>query len=194
MQEKNCKSHGSHHQHGKVSYLENPARKGELSPEKLLNMIPIKETDHILDFGAGTGYFTIPAAKTVKGNVYALDIDAEMLKIITEKALQENLQNVIAVQADASGISLPAESIDIVIASLVLHEIKPLDQTLAQMKNVLKDDGYLICIELEPKKESLHKAPRITLAGMEQEMKDAGLRIVDKFFPSENLYVLIAQK
>ena len=74
---------------GKMSYLENPARKEELSPEKLLSLIPIKETDTVLDFGAGTGYFTIPAAKAVKGKVYALDLDAEMLEFIKAKALEE---------------------------------------------------------------------------------------------------------
>lgn len=194
MHEKQCKSHGAHHQQGKMSYLENPARKEELSPEKLLSLIPIKETDTVLDFGAGTGYFTIPAAKAVKGKVYALDLDAEMLEFIKAKALEEGAPNIVTVHADGAELPLPAESIDLVIASLVLHEINPLDQTLAQIKTVLKEDGYLICIELKPKGESSHKAPRISLAGMEQEFKDAGLCIVEKIFPSASLYILIAQK
>lgn len=194
MPKKQCKSHGEHHHKGKMSYLENPARKDELSPEKLLGLIPIKATDTVLDFGAGTGYFTIPTAKAVKGNVYALDMDTEMLNIIKMKALQAGTQNIIPVLTDGSEIPLPGESVNLVIASLVLHEIRPLDQTLTQIKNVLKDGGHLICIELEPKSESSHKAPRISSTGMEQEMKDAGFRIVEKVFPSESLYVLIAQK
>lgn len=188
------KKHGEHHHHGKLSYLENPARKDELSPEKLFKLIPLNETDTVLDFGAGSGYFTIPAAKAVTENVYALDMDAEMLGIIETKALDAEIGNIIPVHTDGSGIPLPAESVDLVIASLVLHEIRPLDQTLAQIKKVLKEGGHLICIELEPKQKSTHKAPRISLAGMEQEMKDAGFRIVEKVFPSESLYVLIVQK
>lgn len=51
-----------HHPHGKhskgiLAYLESLERRKEFSPEQLLNMIPIKETDSILDFGAGTGIF-----------------------------------------------------------------------------------------------------------------------------------------
>ncbi|WP_203333520.1 class I SAM-dependent methyltransferase [Planococcus beigongshangi] len=194
MDGKHCGSHSKHGSHGKMSYLENPARKDDLSPEKLLSLIPIKETDAVLDFGAGTGYFTIPAAKAVTGNVYALDMDAEMLDVIKAKALREHVLNIIPVQTDGAEIPLPDESVDLVIASLVLHEIKPLDQTLAQIKNVMKDGGHLICIELEPKEASSHKAPRITLAGMEQEMEDAGFRVVEKLFPSESLYILIARK
>ncbi|MDL4842586.1 class I SAM-dependent methyltransferase [Aquibacillus rhizosphaerae] len=71
--------HGKHNK-GKVSYLEIPERRREFSPEQLLNMIPVKEADNILDFGTATSYFTIPAAKRNKGNVYALDIDTSMLE------------------------------------------------------------------------------------------------------------------
>ncbi|MFC3212451.1 class I SAM-dependent methyltransferase [Planomicrobium okeanokoites] len=194
MHEKHKNSYSKHGSHGKMSYLENPARKNDLSPEKLLSLIPISETDTVLDFGAGTGYFTIPAAKAVTGNVYALDMDAEMLDVIKAKALHAEIENIIPVHTDGSDIPLPDERVDLVIASLVLHEIRPLDQTLTQMKNVLKDSGHLICIELEPKVETSHKAPRISLAGMEQEMEDAGFRVVEKVFPSESLYVLIVQK
>lgn len=187
--------HHSHckHSKGKVSYLESPERKKKFSPEQLLNMIPIKETDNILDFGAGTGYFSIPAAKRIKGNVYTLDIDASMLEIINEKALEEQLTNIVPVHGSMEALPLPDSSIDVVIASLVLHEIQPLGPLLQQMKNVLKKEGYLICLELEPKGNS-EKAPRITLEGMEREMNEAGFQITEKFFPAHSLYMLVAQK
>lgn len=184
--------HGNHSK-GKISYLESPERRKEFSPEELLNMIPVKETDSMLDFGAGTGYFSIPAAKRIKGNVYALDIDATMLEIINKKALEEQLRNIVPVQGSMEALPLPDGSIDIIIASLVLHEIQPLAPLLQQMKNILKKEGYLVCLELEPK-DSSEKAPRITLEGMEREMIEAGFKITEKFFPAESLYMLVAQK
>ena len=189
--------HHSHphckHSKGKVSYLESPERRKEFSPEQLLNMIPLKETDNILDFGAGTGYFSIPAAKRILGNVYALDIDAEMLEIINEKAQKQQLTNIVPVQGSMEALPLPDGSIDMIIASLVLHEIQPLAPLLQQMKNSLKKEGYLICLELEPKGSS-EKAPRMTLEEMEREMKEAGFQVKEKFFPLESLYMLVAQK
>lgn len=186
-----------HHSHGKhskekVSYLESPERRKEFSPEQLLKRIPLKETDTILDFGAGTGYFSIPVAKRIKGKVYALDIDAAMLEIIREKALKEQLTNIVPVQESMEELSLPDGTIDMIIASLVLHEIRPLGPLLQQMRNVLKKEGYLICLELVPK-GSLNKGPRITLEGMELEMEEAGFQIKEKFFPAESLYMLVAQ-
>ncbi|GAE37211.1 class I SAM-dependent methyltransferase [Halalkalibacter akibai] len=185
-------SHGKHSK-GKVSYLESPERRKEFSPEQLLNMIPLKETDNLLDFGAGTGYFSIPAAKRIQGNVYALDIDAAMLEIINEKSMEEQLTNIVPVQGSMEALPLSEGSIDIIIASLVLHEIQPLAPMLQQMKSVLKTEGYLVCLELKPK-ESFEKAPRITLEGMEREMKEAGFQVTEKFFPAESLYMLVAQK
>ncbi|WP_405098038.1 class I SAM-dependent methyltransferase [Oceanobacillus sp. FSL H7-0719] len=184
-------THGKHK--GKVSYLESPERRKEFSPEQLLNMIPLKETDSILDFGAGTGYFSIPVAKRTSGNVYALDIDAAMLEIIKEKALKEQLTNIVPVQERIEELSLPDGTIDMIIASLVLHEIQPLGLLLQQMREILKKEGYLICLELEPKGSS-DKGPRITLEGIEREMKDAGFQVTEKYFPAESLYMLIAQK
>lgn len=187
-----------HHSHdkssnGKVSYLESPERKREFSPEQLLNFIPLKETDSILDFGAGTGYFSIPVAKRTTGKVYALDIDAEMLEIIKEKALKEQLTNIVPVQESIEELSLPDGSIDLIIASLVLHEIQPLGPLLQQMRNVMKKEGYLICLELEPKGNA-DQGPRLTRERMEQAMKDAGFQITEKHFPAESLYMLVAQK
>jgi ubiquinone/menaquinone biosynthesis C-methylase UbiE len=187
-----------HHSHdkssnGKVSYLESPERKREFSPEQLLNFIPLKETDSILDFGAGTGYFSIPVAKRTTGKVYALDIDAEMLEIIKEKALKEQLTNIVPVQESIEELSLPDGSINLIIASLVLHEIQPLGPLLQQMRNVMKKEGYLICLELEPKGNA-DQGPRLTRERMEQAMKDAGFQITEKHFPAESLYMLVAQK
>ncbi|MBM7578119.1 class I SAM-dependent methyltransferase [Jeotgalibacillus terrae] len=184
--------HGKSHER-KVSYLESPERRKEFSPEELLDTIPLRETDHVLDFGAGTGYFTIPAAKRLKGNVYAMDIDPAMIDIIKEKSLNEQIKNIMPVQGGMESLPLSDGAIDVVIASLVLHEIKPLGPLLQQMKKALKNEGYLICLELEPKGTS-DKGPRITLEGMKREMIEAGFNIKKVSFPAESLYLLVAQK
>lgn len=187
-------THGINQHKGKIAYLESLRRKEELSPEKLLGMIPIKKTDHLLDFGAGTGYFSIPAAKMVDGTVYALDIDADMLDIIRSKAEQEHLTNVALIPAEGTELPLPDASINVVIASLVLHEIDPLGPVMDQISRVLEKGGYLVCVELEPKNKPGHGAPRISSAGIEQAISDSGLQMTKKFFPTESLYVVIAQK
>lgn len=194
MKTEPCKSGHAHHPQGKVAFLDDPKRRGDLSPENLISLVAVKETDSILDFGAGTGYFTLPLARKVEGSVYALDTDSSMLELIKSKALQENIFNIVPVLGGTAKLPLPDETIDIVLASLVLHEINPLAKTLSQIKDVLKENGILVCVEFEATGNSSHKAPRISSAEMEQSLMDAGFRISKKIFPTESLYVLIAIK
>lgn len=184
----------THHHGGKIAYLESAARKAELSPELLMDMIPLRKVDHILDFGAGTGYFTLPFAKKVEGTVYALDIDQTMLEMIRSKAEQQHITNIQLIRGGSDSIPLPDASIDVIMASLVLHEVNPLEETLQQFKNVMKKDGHLICIELEPKQTANERAPRITCAKMEEKLVNSGMQIIQKKFLSEFLYILIAKK
>ena len=177
-----------------IAFLDNPEKRGDIPPEQLFSMLPINKTDNILDFGAGTGYLTIPAAKMVDGQVYALDIDSRMLEIINSKAHDEQLTNIQTVLGNTDTIPLPNDSIDIVFASLVLHEVKPLTTILPQINEVLKEGGYFVCVEIEAKEVSIDGPPRIPSPIMVQELLNAGFSITQKLFPSDRIYIIIAQK
>ncbi|MDQ0271709.1 class I SAM-dependent methyltransferase [Cytobacillus purgationiresistens] len=178
----------------KIEFLDNPEKRGDIPPEKLLKMLPIKKADSMLDLGAGTGYITIPAAKMVEGSVYALDIDSNMLEVISSKAKKENMTNVKPIKGSIDDIPLQDNSIDIALASLVLHEVQQLSHSLQQIKQVLKDDGYFVCIEFEKKDHPTDTHPRIASSVMEQEIKNAGLRVIQKLYPTDVIYMIIAKK
>ena len=156
-----------------------------------------KKTDNILDLGAGTGYLTIPAAKMVEGFAYALDIDPRMLKIIDTKAQLEGISNIQLVEGSIEDILLSDDSIDIVLASLVLHETKLLATTLQQIKRVLKEGGQFMCLEYEKTESSLEGPPlhiRVPSSVMEQELENCGFSIVQKVFLKDSLYIITAKK
>lgn len=191
----NCKQ--NHHLSNKINFLDSLERKHTFPPEELLKMIPIKETDSILDLGAGTGYLTIPSSKLVNGIVYALDIDQNMLDIINSKAAKENITNINLVNSDINSIPIPNNSVDIILASLVLHELQPLANTLSKLTPLIKTGGYILCLEYEVQKEyvegpKLHH--RISSIDMEKELKDAKLTIIKKVALTDSVYVIIAQK
>lgn len=147
--EKSSKSDHMNKLTKKVEYLDSSKRRDQFSPESLFELLPIQKNDTILDIGAGTGFLTIPAAKVTNGIVYALDIDPTILQIAESKADQEGLENIQFLQGELRDASLTNYSLDIVLASLVLHEIKPLPETLQRINQVLKVNGYLACVELE---------------------------------------------
>lgn len=181
----------------KINILENADRKDNFPAEDLLKLLPIKRTNHILDLGAGTGYLAIPAAKQIDGIVYALDLDVDILNYLDSKAKKEKLDNINTVEGSFENIPLEDNTIDIALASIALHEVNPLSNTLKQINRVLIEKGYFLCVEFEPIETS--GSPRVHSSVMEQELLNAGFDIIEKIFPSnkvanEALYIIIAQK
>lgn len=182
-----------HKHHNKIAYLDDPQRNGGLTADILLDQLPIKSHYNVLDFGAGTGYFTLPLAQRLDGKILALDHDPVMLERIKEKAQAAAIGNIELLSGELADAALAEQSLDSILASLVLHEIKPLVPVLEHMHRLLKAGGQLVAIELEPKTGG-PKAPRLTSSGLEQQLAQAGFEVVEKFFPTESLYILVARK
>lgn len=180
----------------KIDKLDNPERRRQLPPEKLLATLSIREDDDILDLGAGSGYFALPAARMTNGIVYALDVERKMLDTIQERAEEKGIANIRLVEGELERIPLGDEIVDRAIASYVLHEVDSLDQALKEIYRALKAGGSCLCLEWE-KKEMDQGPPmshRIHSSDMEKAMTEAGFTIASKTFPTDYHYVLIAKK
>ncbi|MDL2310602.1 methyltransferase domain-containing protein [Peptostreptococcaceae bacterium OttesenSCG-928-C18] len=180
----------------KIEFLDSEMRKRIISSEKILSMLQIQENSNILDVGAGSGYLTIPAAKKTTGTVFALDVDNRMLRVIEIKSKNEEISNIELIQGDAGHIPLANDSVDIVIASLILHEVDSISIVLKEISRVLKKGGYFLCLEYE-KEESDVKGPpmhiRIPSACMEQAIDFAGFQMEQKIIGGESIYIIIAK-
>lgn len=180
----------------KIAFLDGIQRRKTLPPEEILKMLSINKSASILDAGAGSGYLTIPAAKLTDGNIYALDMDTRMLDVINAKAEAENITTIQLVQGSIDDIPLPDASVDLALASLILHEVRPLSKVFQQIGRVLKEAGHFLCVEYE-KEESIVEGPpmniRIHSSEMEEELVKAGFSIVQKVFPRESIYIITAK-
>jgi len=97
-----------------------------LKPQVLevLERLGISRGQIVLDFGCGSGTYTIPTAKIVseQGKVYALDKDKKALDELMQKAELAGLKNI--ERMDTSGelrIDLPDESVDVVLLLDIFH-------------------------------------------------------------------------
>ncbi|MBC2286075.1 class I SAM-dependent methyltransferase [Listeria farberi] len=192
-----------HHHHGeagfkrKVAYLDRPERSEVLSPEELLQKVPMEKTASILDLGAGTGFLTIPAAKLVENTVFALDLDTKMLELIEAKAKKAELTNVKTLEASMDDIPLEASSVDVVLASLVLHEAGSLLDVLREVSRVVKPGGYFATIEFDTQGTDLKGPPmeiQISANFLKQELAKWGFEVVKNWQLDEGMYVSIAEK
>jgi ubiquinone/menaquinone biosynthesis C-methylase UbiE len=114
-------------------------------PINILKLLGVDKTVRgVVDFGCGYGTFTIPAAKLIQGNVYAIDIEPEMLKVVKNKAKELNLHNVRIVLRDfvSDGSGLEDCSIDYVMLFNILHGKNPMI-LLKEAYRILKSNGRL---------------------------------------------------
>jgi ubiquinone/menaquinone biosynthesis C-methylase UbiE len=118
------------------------------NPKNILATLGINSAmGDVAEFGCGYGTFTIPAAKIINGNIYALDIEPEMIRITGEEAKKQGLENVKVILRDfmTQGSGLQAESVDYVMLFNILHLENP-DALLAEAKRILKKGGILSII------------------------------------------------
>ncbi len=115
------------------------------NPNKILATLGLdNQINDVAEFGCGYGTFTIPAAKIIKGKIYALDIEPDMIRLTGEEAKKQGLSNVETIQRDfmTDGSGLSDESIDHVMLFNILHLEKPMI-LINEAKRILKSGGKL---------------------------------------------------
>src|SRR3989440_1717381 len=73
--------------HQAADWLERPEREKEENSSQAIAALDLKPGHAVADIGAGTGYYTRRMAQLVgtNGTVYAVDIQQEMLDLLTNK-------------------------------------------------------------------------------------------------------------
>jgi len=115
------------------------------SPSQTLLALGLrKDMSDVAEFGCGYGTFTIPAAKVVKGTVYAFDIESDMIASTKAKAKQQKLANVQLYQRDfvSDGTGLQDACVDYVMLFNILHAENP-GVLLAEASRILCGGGTL---------------------------------------------------
>lgn len=117
---------------------------GFFNPVKILKTLCLnKDVCDVAEFGCGFGTFTIPAAELIRGKIYAIDIEPEMIKIVMKKAIEKKLDNIITSQRDfaTQGTDLDSESVDYVMLFNILHG--EAEKILRESWRILKPNGKI---------------------------------------------------
>ena len=125
---------------------------GFLHPERIMAKLDIRPGMIVADFGAGAGYFAIPAARRVgeNGKVYAIDIQKQAIDNIKSKANLEHLLNVETVWADLEvpgSTKIGSQKCDVVLLFKVLCQQQAHENTLREALRILRPGGLLMLVE-----------------------------------------------
>jgi ubiquinone/menaquinone biosynthesis C-methylase UbiE len=79
----------------------------------------------VADIGAGSGWFSVRAARRVgsTGRVYAVDINPSYLQYIRHRAQKEKLPNIRAILGKSDDPLLPSNSLNAVLLMKTYHEV-----------------------------------------------------------------------
>lgn len=111
----------------------------------ILKELEIDDTiKSLVDFGAGYGTFTIPAAKLVAGEVHSYEIEPELATELLENGKRSELNNLIVHNTDfvESGSGIPDNSISYVMIFNILHAAESME-ILKEAYRILKPGGKL---------------------------------------------------
>jgi predicted methyltransferase len=125
---------------GDLSIFESPGRGERLQISRVMDILGITSGKSVADIGAGSGWFTVRAAKRVGGTglVYAVDINPEAIQYVTQRGTKEKLQNIKTILNKPDDPLLPPNSVDAVLLLKTYHEVAHPIELLRNMRPALR--------------------------------------------------------
>jgi len=120
---------------GDLSVFDSPGRDERLQINRVMDILEITSGKNVADIGAGSGWFTVRAARRVgdHGAVYAVDINPEATSYIDKRAQKEGLHNVKTILSKSDDPQLPTNQMDSVLLLKTYHEV---DKPVALLRNL----------------------------------------------------------
>ncbi len=130
--------------------LENPQRLVELPPSNVVALLELRGDETVVDYGAGTGLYTVPIAQALpNGRVLAVEEHAALLEYLDEKIAAAGLPpaRVVKVQTGTNRVPLPDGEAERVFLLNVLHHIWDEPAALGEIVRLLAPGGRLIVVD-----------------------------------------------
>ena len=119
---------------------------------KVLDAAAMRDSEVLLDVGAGTGSLLLLAKRRYPSSrVIGIEPDARMVQRARDKIERADLE-VELIPAGAEALPLPAASVDLVVSSLVFHHL-PLAakvEAVTEIRRVLKPGGRFLLADFGP--------------------------------------------
>jgi SAM-dependent methyltransferase len=125
---------------GDLSIFDSPGRDQRLQINRVMDILGVAPGKNVADIGAGSGWFTVRAARRVGigGLVYAVDINPEAVRYVENRAQKEQLHNIKTILSKPDDPLLPAASVDSVLLLKTYHEVAEPVVLLANLRAALR--------------------------------------------------------
>jgi len=163
--------------HFGIDWLERQEREMEENTSQLRKNLNIKPGMTLADIGAGSGYHSALLSKKVgNGKVFAVDIEPEMINYLNNRIKLEKLNGIVPVLSKETNVSLPENTIDLVLIADGYHEFSyPYEMAVSILK-ALKPGGKLVLVEFRAEDDTvpIKDIHKMTEEQAVKELKVAG--------------------
>ncbi|MBI4663617.1 MAG: class I SAM-dependent methyltransferase [Verrucomicrobia bacterium] len=181
--------------HQGADWLERPEREEEEQPGMLMGALKVKAGATVADVGAGTGYFSWRLAEAVgaTGLVYAVDIQQQMLDLLSKKMEDRRIRTVKPILGSLTDTRLPTNAVDLVLMVDVYHEFSHPYEMMQSICRALKPGGRVVFVEyrLEDPAVPIKRLHRMSEAQVRQEAEQHPLEWIEtiKVLPRQHVVV-----
>src|SRR5215472_7388422 len=164
---------------GDLSIFDSPGRDERLQIRRVMNILGIESGKNVADIGAGSGWFTVRAAKRVgaEGKIFAVDINPAAVSHIQARAQQEQLSNVSAILSKPDDPLLPPNSIDAVLLLKTYHEVAHPVELLRHLRPALRSGAKVGVIDRNGNGENHGVGKDVVI----REAQEAGYRLLKQY-------------
>jgi ubiquinone/menaquinone biosynthesis C-methylase UbiE len=128
--------------------LEEPSRLEALPPETVVSLLELGGAETVVDYGAGTGIYTVAMAAAVPdGRVVAVEALPQLAELLREKITPELADRLIVVETGDNVVPLDDGEADRVVMVDVLHHLYDQPEALEQVKRVLRRGGLFVVVD-----------------------------------------------
>jgi ubiquinone/menaquinone biosynthesis C-methylase UbiE len=151
----------------------------------MMAQLGIKPGMSVCDMGCGNGFYTLQMAKMTgkDGQVYAVDIQPEMLGFLNERAFHAGIDNITPILGIGWDPRLPRGEVDLMLLVDVYHEFSHPEPMLAAIHRSLAPGGMIVLVEFraEDSKVPIKPEHKMTKKQIIKEMTPNGFKLVKEF-------------
>ena len=128
--------------------LEDPARLEALPPEHVVRLLRLRGDETVVDYGAGTGIYTVAVAAALpRGRVIAVEALPQLAQLLRARITPQLNERLAIVETDSNTVAAPDGSADRVLMVDVLHHLYDQPAALAEVTRLLRPGGLFVVVD-----------------------------------------------
>jgi ubiquinone/menaquinone biosynthesis C-methylase UbiE len=128
--------------------LEEPSRLEALPPGTVVSLLDLAGAETVVDYGAGTGIYTLAVAAAVpEGKVFAVEALPQLAELLRQKITPELADRLYLCQTDDNVVPLDDGGADRVVMVDVLHHLYDQPEALDEVVRILRPGGLFVVLD-----------------------------------------------